>query len=231
MLRDGFQAVIAGKPNAGKSSLMNALSGDETAIVTDVAGTTRDVLRETIEIDGLTIELVDTAGLRDEAELVEQEGIRRARRAMTTADAVLWVQDSTEPTLGTADVPDDADVLVIRNKIDLSGEAAGEHDDGSIGLSAVTMDGFDALKRALVSMAGLESGVEGAFSARSRHIEALERARAHFERGVAALRDAQAGELLAEELRLAQDELGSITGALHSDDLLGRIFADFCIGK
>ena len=120
---------------------------------------------------------------------------------------------------------------MIRNKIDLSGEPAGPAADGSIGLSAVTMQGFDALKAALKSIAGLESGVEGAFSARSRHIEAIERAREHFERGVAVLRDDKAGELLAEELRLAQDELGSITGALHSDDLLGRIFADFCIGK
>lgn len=231
VLRDGFQAVIAGKPNAGKSSLMNALSGDETAIVTDIAGTTRDVLRETIEIEGLTIELVDTAGLRDEAECVEQEGIRRARKAMSTADAVLWVLDSSEQDPGTPDVPDDTELLVIRNKIDVSGEAAGPHPDGSIGLSAVTMDGFDALKAAIVTSAGLESGVEGAFSARSRHIDAIGRARAHFERGVVALRDVRAGELLAEELRLAQDELGTITGTLHSDDLLGRIFADFCIGK
>jgi tRNA modification GTPase len=216
--------VIAGKPNAGKSSLMNALSGDDTAIVTDIAGTTRDVLRETIRIDGLTVDLVDTAGLRDDPDRIEEEGIRRARRAMETADAILWVVDSTDEDLEAPQ--SERPTLVVKNKIDLL-----DSRPSGIAISAVSGDGLDDLKSAIKQLAGYRPEAQGAFSARKRHVEALERARAHFDAGNRALIDQAAGELLAEELKLAQEALSEMTGALSSDELLGRIFADFCIGK
>ncbi|MDH3336638.1 MAG: tRNA uridine-5-carboxymethylaminomethyl(34) synthesis GTPase MnmE [Gammaproteobacteria bacterium] len=235
VLRDGFRVVIVGKPNAGKSSLLNKLSGEESAIVTEVAGTTRDVLREQINIDGLAVELVDTAGLRDNPDRIEAEGIRRAREALTSADAVLWIQDasdSDDAAMGE-EVPDGAKVTVVRNKIDLTGEEPGAASDGAavINLSAKTGAGIDALRERLRALAGYENLGEGAFTARKRHIDALSRAAAHFVAGCAALDESRAGELLAEELRLAHEALGEITGAMSSDDLLGRIFADFCIGK
>jgi len=235
VLRDGFRVVIVGKPNAGKSSLLNKLSGEESAIVTEVAGTTRDVLREQINIDGLAVELVDTAGLRDNPDRIEAEGIRRAREALTSADAVLWIQDasdSDDAAMGE-EVPDGAKVTVVRNKIDLTGEEPGAASDGAavINLSAKTGAGIDALHERLRALAGYENLGEGAFTARKRHIDALSRAAAHFVAGCAALDESRAGELLAEELRLAHEALGEITGAMSSDDLLGRIFADFCIGK
>ncbi|MEM8684763.1 MAG: tRNA uridine-5-carboxymethylaminomethyl(34) synthesis GTPase MnmE [Pseudomonadota bacterium] len=228
-LRDGFNVVIAGKPNAGKSSLMNALSGDDTAIVTAIAGTTRDILRETINLDGVLVELVDTAGLRDDAGEIEEEGIRRARRAMGSADAVIWLVDDQAPDDDSPDVA--IPIIETRNKIDASGGDAGERGDGSLGLSAKTGEGLDALKRRLATLAGAGQTGEGTFTARQRHIDAIEAARAHFELGVEHLHAAHAGDLLAEELRLAQQDLGLITGDLPADELLGRIFADFCIGK
>lgn len=235
VMRDGYQVVIVGKPNAGKSSLMNRLSGEETAIVTEVAGTTRDVLRERINIDGLAVELVDTAGLRDDPDRIEEEGIRRARKAMAEADAVLWIQDATEPAPGRIEepVPDGVQVTIVRNKIDLSGEPAGVVDGERpvVRLSARTGDGLDALRERIRDMAGFRDLGEGAFTARRRHVEALRDAKAHFDAGRAALSDARAGELLAEELRLAQQALGTITGEVTADDLLGRIFSEFCIGK
>ncbi len=230
VLRDGFQVVLVGKPNAGKSSLMNRLSGAETAIVTEVAGTTRDILRESIDIDGLAVELVDTAGLRDDPGVIEQEGIRRAREAMANADAVLWVQDATEPAHGALDeetVPE-VPVLVVHNKSDLL-EAAPEGD--GVWVSARTGAGLDALREHIKDLAGYHNLGEGAFTARRRHVEALQRAATHFEAGRSALQAARAGEILAEELRLAQSELGAITGEVSSDELLGRIFSEFCIGK
>lgn len=235
VLRDGYRVVIVGKPNAGKSSLLNRLSGEDAAIVTEVAGTTRDVLREQIDIDGLAVELVDTAGLREDPDRIEAEGIRRAREAMLSADAVLWIQDATEPseTQLREDVPDGAEIIIVRNKIDLSGDSEGVAADSpeAINLSAKSGAGIDALHTRLREVAGYKNLGEGAFTARKRHIDALNRAAGHFSAGQKTLQEARAGELLAEELRLAQQALGEITGAISSDDLLGRIFADFCVGK
>jgi tRNA modification GTPase len=232
VLRDGYRAVIVGKPNAGKSSLLNRLSGEEAAIVTEVAGTTRDVLREQINIDGLAVELVDTAGLRDDPDRIEEEGIRRARNALKSADAVLWIQDAGTPLESDIDeeVPEGAEIITVRNKIDVSGDEAGDR-DGLVYLSAKTGAGIDALQERLRRAAGYRNLGEGAFTTRKRHIDALRRAAGHFDTGRKALEKARAGELLAEELRLAHEALGEITGAVSSDDLLGRIFSEFCIGK
>jgi len=235
VLRDGYRVVIVGKPNAGKSSLLNRLSGEEAAIVTEVAGTTRDILREQINIDGLAVELVDTAGLRDDPDRIEEEGIRRAREALKSADAVLWIQDANETLQHRIDeeIPEGAEIIIVRNKIDMTGEQAGLAADGSgtVRLSAKTGDGINALHRCLRAAAGYRNLGEGAFTSRKRHIDALRRAATHFMTGKVALEDTKAGELLAEELRLAQEALGEITGAVSSDDLLGRIFSEFCIGK
>jgi tRNA modification GTPase len=228
VLRDGYRAVIVGRPNAGKSSLLNRLSGEEAAIVTEVAGTTRDVLREQINVDGLAVELIDTAGLRDDPDRIEAEGIRRAREALKSADAVLWIQDASEAVATNIDedVPEGAEIIIVRNKIDVSGDEAGDQ-DGVIFLSAKTGDGIDALRERLRQAAGYRNLGEGAFTTRKRHIDALRRAAEHFDTGRRALEEAKAGELLAEELRLAQEALGEITGAVSSDDLLGRIFSEF----
>ena len=230
MLRDGYQVVIVGKPNAGKSSLLNLLSGQEAAIVTEVAGTTRDILREQIDIDGLGVELVDTAGLRNDPDRIEREGIRRARKALESADAVLWIQDASDPDHGDIDedLPDGVPVTVVRNKIDL---VDADRTDGAVCLSAKTGEGLDDLRRRIRELAGYENQGEGAFTARRRHLEALRKARQHFNTGRDALRQSRAGELFAEELRLSQQALGEITGAVSSDELLGRIFSEFCIGK
>jgi tRNA modification GTPase len=232
VLRDGYRVVIVGKPNAGKSSLLNRLSGEEAAIVTEVAGTTRDILREQININGLAVELVDTAGLREDPDRIEEEGIRRARKALTSADAVLWIQDAREALQAhiDEDVPEGAEVIVVRNKIDMTDDAPGLADD-TLYVSAKTGKGMGALQERLRRAAGYRDLGEGAFTARKRHVDALRRAADHFKTGRKALEEAKAGELLAEELRLAQEALGEITGAVSSDDLLGRIFSEFCIGK
>ena len=214
------------------ASLLNRLSGEDAAIVTEVAGTTRDILREQINIDGLAVELVDTAGLREDPDRIEEEGIRRAREALRSADAVLWIQDAGEPQQRDIDedVPEGAEVIVVRNKIDTTDAAPGLI-DGVLQVSAKTGAGIDALQDSLRRAAGYRNLGEGAFTTRRRHVDALRRAAAHFAAGREALDESRAGELLAEELRLAHDALGEITGAVSSDDLLGRIFSEFCIGK
>ncbi len=235
VLRDGYRVVIVGKPNAGKSSLMNRLSGEETAIVTEVAGTTRDILREQINIDGLAVELVDTAGLRNDPDRIEAEGIRRAREALQSADAVLWIQDATagEQNDINEELPDDIPIIVVRNKVDLTGEKIGvdETDDKLIRVSAKSGDGLDVLRTQIRRLAGYRDLGEQTVTARRRHVEAMKRSRDHFEAGRRVLAEQRAGELFAEELRLAHQALGEITGTTSSDDLLGMIFAEFCIGK
>lgn len=231
-LRDGFRVVLVGAPNAGKSSLLNRLSGEDTAIVTEIAGTTRDILREEIDMDGLLVELVDTAGLREDPDVIEKEGIRRAREAMSAADAVLWIRDvsGAAPSVRPEGLPAGVPVIEVHNKIDVAG-TAGDVDEAVVRLSAKTGEGVDRLRRAIRDAAGMRDVGEGEFTARRRHLEALADARRHFDSGRRALDVDRAGELLAEELRLAQQSLGVISGKVSSDALLGEIFSSFCIGK
>lgn len=238
LLREGMHLVIAGRPNAGKSSLLNALAERESAIVTHVPGTTRDVLRERIQIDGMPLHLVDTAGLRDTGDAVEREGIRRAQAEIGRADMLLWVFDSREPDV-TADIlnaglPADVPVTLVCNKIDLSDRRAGlgKHQGYAVvSLSAKTGEGMDQLRDHLKGRMGYEGPREGTFAARRRHLDAIARAEVAVDAAEKALADARAGEIVAEELRLAQNALSEITGAFTADDLLGRIFSSFCIGK
>ncbi|UCJ17639.1 tRNA uridine-5-carboxymethylaminomethyl(34) synthesis GTPase MnmE [Pseudomonas sp. MM211] len=244
LLRDGMNVVIAGRPNAGKSSLLNALAGREAAIVTDVAGTTRDVLREHIHIDGMPLHVIDTAGLRDTEDQVERIGVERALKAIGEADRVLLVVDSTAPEANDPFAlwpefleqrPDSARITLIRNKADLSNEKVGLQTsaDGhtTLVLSAKSSEGLELLREHLKACMGFQQTAEGGFSARRRHLDALHQAQRHLDHGHAQLTLAGAGELLAEDLRQAQQALGEITGAFSSDDLLGRIFSSFCIGK
>ncbi len=236
-LLDGLHVVIVGRPNAGKSSLLNALAASERAIVTDVPGTTRDVLRETIELDGIALTLVDTAGLRDTADVVEMEGMRRARTELERADLAVLVTDDAhadEDQALLSVLPESSRRLIVHNKIDLDGQPSRVEQVGGdthLWLSARSGDGLDLLTGELKAAAGHGDTAEGAFSARTRHVAALERASEHLQRAAGALTDQRAGELAAEELRCVQQELGEITGEFSSDDLLGRIFSDFCIGK
>ena len=244
LLQEGMKLVIAGKPNAGKSSLLNAMSGSDSAIVTAIAGTTRDVLREHIQIDGMPLHIVDTAGLRDSEDEVEQEGIRRAWQEMASADRILLVVDDSDPAAG--DDPDTIwpereqhlgraiPVTIVHNKCDLSGHSPGVIAGGentAVTLSAKTGAGMDLLREHLKQCMGFQSESEGNFSARRRHLQALEAAAVFLRAGQEQLLNAGAGELLAEDLRQCQASLGDITGALSSDELLGKIFSSFCIGK
>src|SRR5690554_2806012 len=245
ILRDGMKVVIAGRPNAGKSSLLNALAGREAAIVTAIEGTTRDVLREHIHIDGMPLHIIDTAGLRDSPDEVEQIGIARAWDEIRQADRILLMVDATttdktEPHEIWPDfidqLPASAPVTVIRNKVDLTGERVGisaePHQTAPvIRLAAKGAEGLDILRNHLKDCIGFASTTEGGFLARRRHLDALERARDSLLQGQTQLEGYGAGELLAEDLRAAQDALGEITGHLTPDDLLGKIFSSFCIGK
>ncbi|MCU7948056.1 MAG: tRNA uridine-5-carboxymethylaminomethyl(34) synthesis GTPase MnmE [Candidatus Thiodiazotropha sp. (ex Cardiolucina cf. quadrata)] len=238
LLRDGLTLVIAGRPNAGKSSLLNALAGAETAIVTEIPGTTRDLLRERISIDGLPLHIIDTAGLRESQDPVEEEGIRRAKREIEQADHVLWVfDDQTDPqhlALDRSRLPEGVPVTLVRNKIDLANRPAAISEDESgieIALSATKGVGIELLREHLKQCVGYQALGEGEFIARRRHLDALEKALRYLNQGSTSLCRDQAGELLAEDLRLAQQSLSEITGEFTADDLLGRIFSSFCIGK
>jgi tRNA modification GTPase len=238
VLREGLHVVIVGRPNAGKSSLLNALAQSARAIVTAIPGTTRDVLRENVQLDGIALTLVDTAGLRESDDVVEREGIRRARAELARADVAVLVTDSAHIDADRAllgDCSPSATRLVVHNKIDLSGEAArverAANGESHLYLSAQRGDGLPELRTELMRCAGHGDGAQGAFSARTRHVDALERVAQHLLSADSALRERHAGELAAEELRQAQHALGQITGEYTSDDLLGAIFSTFCIGK
>ena len=243
LLREGMKVVIAGRPNAGKSSLLNALAGRDAAIVTNIAGTTRDVLREHIHIDGMPLHIIDTAGLREASDEVERIGIERAWQEIEQADRVLFMVDSTTTNETNPEklwpefierLPKNIPVTVIRNKADLTGEALGYSEEEGyalIQLSARTGEGVTLLREHLKQAMGFSSSTEGGFLARRRHLQALEKASEHLNNGQYQLITFHAGELLAEELRLAQEALSEITGQFTSDDLLGRIFSSFCIGK
>ncbi len=250
LLRDGLKVVLTGPPNAGKSSLLNALTRQPRAIVSAIPGTTRDVLDQFIELDGLPVELVDTAGIRDGADEIEVEGVRRARAAARRADLILLVIDDAgaaeaeverllEHAGGVDENADDfadadggirAPVCLVRNKIDLSGRPAGRAGEG-VALSALTGDGLDALTALIKQRAGFRDSEDNRFIARQRHLDALRRAAHRLDAGVEQLATHRAGELLAEELSACQRILGEITGEVGSDDLLGLIFASFCVGK
>jgi len=241
ILREGISLVLAGRPNAGKSSLMNQLSGRDTSIVTTVAGTTRDVVNEYLHLDGIPLRLIDTAGLRQSEDEVEIEGVKRALREIENADRVLLVVDLTEhgPDLTEhvdeliAELPAGVPVTVVLNKADLvTVDPAGRplrHD--SLVISALTGEGVDALKARLKEAVGYDTSAEGSFIARTRHVDALNRALDHLQAGARQLAETGAGELLAEELKYCQQSISEITGEFTSDDLLGRIFSSFCIGK
>lgn len=234
LLKEGMTVVIAGKPNAGKSSLLNQLAGQESAIVTEIPGTTRDILREHIQIDGLPLHIIDTAGLRDSDDIVEQEGVKRAKQMIEKADRILFVvdiKDNDKTVLET--LPQGIGITTIFNKIDTENRSPEiiENKKTEIYLSAKTGDGIDLLKQHLKNCMGYQQKTEGQFIARRRHLDAIDKTEQHLKIADKNLHQLKAGELLAEELRLAQEVLSSITGEFSSDDLLGRIFSDFCIGK
>ena len=253
LIREGMRVVIAGRPNAGKSSLLNALSGKKSAIVTDIAGTTRDVLAEQIHIDGMPLHIIDTAGLRESTDTVEQIGIERAWQEIKQADRVLLMVDASEQHTileNEQDIkslypeffeqlPEHIGLTLVRNKADKIAIETGlsefidnqQQQHSVITLSAKTGEGVNSLKEHLKAIMGYQGSTEGGFMARRRHLVALERAHNHLLTGLDQLESYVAGEILAEELRICQQELDQITGEFTSDDLLGKIFTSFCIGK
>ena len=229
LLSEGVRVVITGKPNAGKSSLLNKMAGMETAIVSDIPGTTRDVLREHIQINGVALHIIDTAGVRDSDDEIEKEGVRRAQIEIDQADIIMHLVDASVEEKVIANSEKE---IIVYNKIDLTETKSGsEHK--SVWLSAKTGDGLDLLKTKILEMIGIDnvSQKEGMYSARTRHVVAIDRAEEHLNIADVALHKQQAGEIMAEELRMAQNELASITGEFSNDDLLGKIFSEFCIGK
>lgn len=235
LLHDGMTVVLAGKPNAGKSSLLNALAGHEAAIVTEIAGTTRDVLRERIQLDGMPLHIIDTAGLRDSDNIVEQEGIRRAHREIEKADKVLLLLDSSKPEedVSVDHLAPNTAVTRIYNKIDLTGKPAGIFESPlgtEIYLSIKTGEGLDLLRQHLKQSVGFTEGGDSVFTARRRHVQALSQASQALSNAAGQMQN-QSPELVAEDLRQAQGFLAEITGEFSSDDLLGEIFGSFCIGK
>jgi tRNA modification GTPase len=244
LLREGLKVVLAGQPNVGKSALLNALAGAELAIVTPIAGTTRDALQQSIQIDGVPLHITDTAGLRDTEDVVEKIGVQRSWAAIADADVVLFLHDLTrwgEPDyqredariraqLQAVDANLEPHLLHAFNKRDAAPDAAVP--EGAIALSAQTGEGLDALRQELLRRVGWQAVPEGLFIARERHVQALHRVREHLEVADAHLAaQAQNLDLLAEELRLGQNALNEITGEFSADDLLGVIFSSFCIGK
>ena len=226
LLRSGIHVVLAGRPNVGKSSLLNRLAGEERAIVTPIAGTTRDALREPIQIEGVPLTLVDTAGLRESADELERLGVERARRELEQADLVLVVEEAGGPPPSLLPMATQAERILVYNKLDLAPRF--ERPQGALAVSAKTGQGLEELRAAILAAAGWSATGESVFLARERHLRALEKARGHIH---AARRELDRWELFAEELRLAHQALGTITGEFTADDLLGEIFARFCIGK
>lgn len=236
LLRDGMTVVLAGKPNAGKSSLLNALAGHEAAIVTDIAGTTRDVLKERIQLDGMPLHIIDTAGLRESDNAIEQEGIRRAHLEIKNADKILLLIDAGEPEIESVltTLPPGGNITHIYNKIDLLGlepDIKQTESATQIYLSIKTGNGLELLKQHLKQSVGFNEATDNVFIARRRHLEAISKGREFVESALDQLRGSQAGELVAEDLKQAQNSLAEITGKFSSDDLLGKIFSSFCIGK
>lgn len=231
LLQTGIQVVIAGFPNAGKSSLLNCLSGQESAIVTDIAGTTRDVLREHINLDGLVLNIIDTAGIRDTTDVIEQEGVRRAQAEIKKADLILWIYDAREKAQIPFEFPRGIPLIKIKNKIDLISDNYFNQQDDEIAISVTKNQHIDQLKKAIKEVAGFNTEEVSTFMARRRHLTALDKTADCIRRGLEAYQQSQSHELLAEDLYQASRALGEITGTFTTDDLLGKIFAEFCIGK